>query len=911
MASPTAQPAEVDVKELQALIASKKKESAILPLIEKLFTCLVDTDKWLFLSELLGHDSKKLSRYAFYFLSSRHGIPQSPLSPASSSKIKEFASSELKSTVPHRVVYALRLLESCTRPNEKDSLLSKTLPELIENLLANQTDVVLAGDKDKKKKASKGAASPTTNMVLAECFMAYRTCFTRLESSTLKSLTKGLNSKDVAVARHASTLLVRMVNAPGANLGAIAKILEPHLGLDNVVVPSMREDMVTPTSQGKTSTVAATAAAEESTMKLHGINRNHEDVRAMWVRICARFAQEENPSVSGISAESRERWLTELCDFLLDESDRVSFVAMEGVISCGWTVVSRLSVTSPHAFITIPVQKALSTRLIASLASTSTPVVHYAARIAKDLAQCYMKYFEAGSVASTSPVSPRRSTSVTAMSGIPISATTAAGPGSTAMMRKGTVTALMGGRGRTWTKTGTPSFDEEHPLKHLKGALQIVFNNHRSSYVRAQVLSTLIWLEYSWDGFEVEELLLKERNAAQPALHDEVFQEFLSRALLSPQLVDVLLRVYYEHFSHAPAKLNVTLLLRAWDAIARLGTTYKAKVVDSIFAFLDHPVKKETRNIIHHIHRVIYWHLGEHGIELANEICAELPKSSTIVNDEPDFPISNPTTRAIIARLELAITSSPWELRVICTESLAKFAFKASYPVRLRTFNFFKLISKADGASLFPVVAPFIQLLDRIFALRRTWAFTCQSGAKLSLANLAQLQSDLEEVRAELMPYVNMEKLNPIGADLDPFLKSASMPTSPTSPTPSTSQSHFPTHPPLEKTPSSSNTKPDRIMEKEKSKKSLKSDSVSDQKSSSSDNLKSKKDEKDKDSASSSKMVKKLSKVSVGDDAPSSSKTKKTRDRSASISIDPKDKDKDKEKKSKKDKDKEKRDSKD
>ena len=51
MASPTAQPAEVDVKELQALIASKKKESAILPLIEKLFTCLVDTDKWLFLSE--------------------------------------------------------------------------------------------------------------------------------------------------------------------------------------------------------------------------------------------------------------------------------------------------------------------------------------------------------------------------------------------------------------------------------------------------------------------------------------------------------------------------------------------------------------------------------------------------------------------------------------------------------------------------------------------------------------------------------------------------------------------------------------------------------------------------------------------------------------------------------------------
>ena len=120
------------------------------------------------------------------------------------------------------------------------------------------------------------------------------------------------------------------------------------------------------------------------------------------------------------------------------------------------------------------------------------------------------------------------------------------------------------GRGRTWTKTDTVPFDEEHPLKDVKGALHIVFRNHRSSFVRAQVLSALIWLEYSWSGFEVEDLLLKERYAAQPALlHDDVFNDFLERVLLSPQLVDTLLRVFFEHFTYAPAKLNIAKIGRA------------------------------------------------------------------------------------------------------------------------------------------------------------------------------------------------------------------------------------------------------------------------------------------------------------------------------------------------------------
>ena len=116
---------------------------------------------------MLGHDSKKLTRYAYYFLSSQHGIPQSPLSPAvralcppptcfsilifcscvlvlpflcivfavihvrslkltcqrllqSTTKLRELASVDLKSSVPQRVVYALRLLESCTRMDDRD-----------------------------------------------------------------------------------------------------------------------------------------------------------------------------------------------------------------------------------------------------------------------------------------------------------------------------------------------------------------------------------------------------------------------------------------------------------------------------------------------------------------------------------------------------------------------------------------------------------------------------------------------------------------------------------------------------------------------------------------------------------------------------------------------------------------------
>lgn len=39
------------MKEIQTQIAGKKKEQALVQLLEKLFNCLVDTDKWTYLSE--------------------------------------------------------------------------------------------------------------------------------------------------------------------------------------------------------------------------------------------------------------------------------------------------------------------------------------------------------------------------------------------------------------------------------------------------------------------------------------------------------------------------------------------------------------------------------------------------------------------------------------------------------------------------------------------------------------------------------------------------------------------------------------------------------------------------------------------------------------------------------------------
>lgn len=54
MASPSALPQESDVKEIQTQIAGKKKEQALIQLLEKLFNCLVDTDKWTYLSERMS-----------------------------------------------------------------------------------------------------------------------------------------------------------------------------------------------------------------------------------------------------------------------------------------------------------------------------------------------------------------------------------------------------------------------------------------------------------------------------------------------------------------------------------------------------------------------------------------------------------------------------------------------------------------------------------------------------------------------------------------------------------------------------------------------------------------------------------------------------------------------------------------
>lgn len=640
--------------------------------------------------------------------------------------------------------------------------------------------------------------------------MAYRTRFTDVSEAVLKSVVRGLTLKDQTTARHAVAVALRAVHAPGAHLATISKLLLPHVGLDNVVLPQAKDETQPPTPKGNS------LEDSSSSIKLHGINTKCVAVRATWVRVCARLAQTDKEAQ--ITNDARDKWRTELCDFLLDESERVAFAAMEGLIGCGWNTLSKLNVSSPIAFVTIPVLQAIRTRLIAALASSSTPIVHYAARVAKQLGQCYMMYFEAASVEAPSPRRSRSmsgntapfaktsaaaeastnskgvvgldlrsiGTSSSSMSTPHSGSSTARGtpsssgmptptnPSATAfsMMRKPTQAGMSAGRGRTWTKTDPVVFDGEHPLRDLKGALHIVYKNHRSTYVRAQVLSTLIWLEYSWNAFEIEELLLRERSAAQSALHDDVFTDFLERAILSPPLIDSLLRVYYEHFAHSPAKLNLSLLMQAWNRIASLGPAYRVKVLHSIFAFLDHLVKKETRTLVYHIHKVLYWHLGEQGVGLAGEVCAELPKSSTIANDEPHFPIANSATRAIVSRLELAITTSPWEIRAIATEALAKFAFRASYPVRLRAYSFLKLVAKAEGAALYPIATPFIELLDRIFALRRSWAFNYQSGAKLSLANLVQLQSDIDDLRNDLTPYCSLGALNPVGSDLDPFLAS-------------------------------------------------------------------------------------------------------------------------------------------
>lgn len=46
MASPSVAPTETELQEIQSLIKAKKKDSVLQPQLEKLFTKIVDTDKW-------------------------------------------------------------------------------------------------------------------------------------------------------------------------------------------------------------------------------------------------------------------------------------------------------------------------------------------------------------------------------------------------------------------------------------------------------------------------------------------------------------------------------------------------------------------------------------------------------------------------------------------------------------------------------------------------------------------------------------------------------------------------------------------------------------------------------------------------------------------------------------------------
>lgn len=553
--------------------------------------------------------------------------------------------------------------------------------------------------------------------VVEECLLCLRSKFTKFNTEMLPFLTKNISHKNSNISQQCLTLLLSMINQPDVDLQVVMELVKNNIGMDNLVRAN--------NSDKKFDT------SKMPSLEITGINKTNCNSRVLWIKICFELIQSAK-----FDRDYIDLLKNEICDFLFDESERVVLTAVDCIIEFGWIWIQRVLVYDTACQLKISVLKLLKARIISSLSNSSTPVIYAATRVTTKFVKSYTCFFE------------------------PTTTTTTYNSSSQA------TTESMSVRGRSLTTYFDHVPEDDNPLNDLKGALQTVFKNSKSSYVRTQVVLSYIWIEYPHNGIILEELISPMSQTIQSHLLTHLFQVFLERVQHSPELISTLLNIYYHICLTAPANLDISSLLSTWEACMRINNTCKLKVLKNTFDILNANYKKDTRLITYNIHRATYWFLGEHAPFLTAEVISALPTFSTIVNDVAHFPISNSLLIQIISYLEKAIILSPWEIRLVCIEALAKIAFQSSYPVKLRIYELLNLLAHSQGSALFPLCIPILHLLDRIFEIRSRWASQYEHGQKLTTESSTSLREDIKILKDQIQPYCDLKFKNIIGPDM-------------------------------------------------------------------------------------------------------------------------------------------------
>lgn len=79
--------------------------------------------------------------------------------------------------------------------------------------------------------------------------------------------------------------------------------------------------------------------------------------------------------------------------------------------------------------------------------------------------------------------------------------------------------------------------------------------------------------------------------------------------------------------------------------------------------------------------------------------------------------LSNPVMNLILLRMESATIQSPWELKIVCLEGLAKIAFLSDFEVKLHLYSFFTLLVEDNGLGISASALPILELLHNIIEM--------------------------------------------------------------------------------------------------------------------------------------------------------------------------------------------------
>jgi len=336
--------------------------------------------------------------------------------------------------------------------------------------------------------------------------------------------------------------------------------------------------------------------------------------------------------------------------------------------------------------------------------------------------------------------------------------------------------ALGEARMRSGMRTRKRGAETAAVLAEIAEELQLVAEGRAGPAIRCPALEALFWFEEPGQPPRITPLSLLrnvtssgEGQAAWPRDLLEAVMSSITRAeRATPASSRLLMSCAGAVAAASPSGVNLSRVVEMWTAAIKAGRAGKEAALHAALGILSSPSPPSANaptgasiDVLAQaasedaawlaFQRMSAWWLGEN----ANVAAGEYAGTSGVVSSQAGelgtlkppsgrvdiathgTPLSagevialqaaeNPAMMAVVAQLQHAVLTMPWEVRIAAAQAIAKVAVRSEEPYRIHCYSILRSLAASDRATgndplgVAAVVTPAVKLLDRIYATRIT-----------------------------------------------------------------------------------------------------------------------------------------------------------------------------------------------